>query len=108
MKLGQEQEAFSRDLMKLIFYALATGYEVRISEVHRTTDQQKLYIKQGRSKTMNSMHLNKCAADLYFTKDGELVYPQELGDYWESLDKKNQWGGNWNSFKDKPHYQRTV
>ena len=54
------------------------------------------------------MHLKKCAADLHFTKDGELCYPQDLGDFWESLNEKNQWGGNWNSFKDKPHFQRTV
>ena len=108
MNLGQEQEAFSRDLVQLLMRAHTLGYEVRIGEVQRPVEMQQLYIKQGRSKTMNSMHLKKCAADLHFTKDGELCYPQDLGDFWESLNEKNQWGGNWNSFKDKPHFQRTV
>lgn len=108
MTLGEHQEAFSRDLFLLLVKAYELGYKVRIGEVERTIEQQKLYMRQGRSKTMNSMHLRKCAADLHFTLNGELCYPQELGDYWESLSKENQWGGNWNSFKDKPHFQRTV
>jgi hypothetical protein len=54
------------------------------------------------------MHLKKCAADLHFTKNGVLVYPPELGVYWESLSPFNQWGGHWKTFKDKPHFQRTC
>ena len=106
MSLGQEQEAFSRDLCSLLTYAHEKGYGVRIGEVERTVEQQKIYIKQGRSKTMNSNHLRKCAADLHFTLAGSLCYPQELGEYWESLSPKNSWGGNWKSFKDKPHFER--
>ena len=106
MSLGQEQESFSRDLLALIQHAYLLGYEVRIGEVERTVEQQKLYVRTGRSKTMNSNHLRKCAADLHFTRAGELCYPQELGEYWESLSSKNSWGGNWKSFKDKPHFER--
>jgi len=108
MTLGQNQEAFSRDLVRLIQKAFELGYEVRIAEVQRPVEMQEIYIKTGRSKTMNSMHLKKCAADLYFTCSGVLCYPQELGDYWESLNKLNKWGGNWHSFKDKPHFERRV
>lgn len=108
MTLGQHQEAFSRDLVKLLSKAHSLGYEVRIGEVERTVEQQQLYVKQGKSKTMNSIHLKKCAADLHFTKDGAICYPQELGDYWESLDPINQWGGNWKTFVDRPHFQRTA
>jgi len=104
--LGQEQELFSRDVQKLFAYAHTIGYEIRIGEAERTVEQQKIYVNTGRSKTMNSNHLRKCAIDLHFTKNGELCYPQELGDYWESLSPKNSWGGNWNSFKDKPHFER--
>ena len=106
MSLGQEQEAFAVDVARLLAKAIALGYGVRIGEAERTVEQQKLYVQQGRSKTMNSNHLRKCAVDLHFTKDGILCYPQELGDYWESLGPKNSWGGNWNSFKDKPHFER--
>jgi peptidoglycan L-alanyl-D-glutamate endopeptidase CwlK len=108
MTLGQHQEAFTRDLTKLLVYAHNNGYGVRMGEVYRTVEQQQLYIRTGRSKTMNSMHLKKCAADLHFTKDGELVYPEEIGRYWEGLNPLNQAGMFWKSFKDSPHFQRTV
>lgn len=108
MTLGQEQEAFAQDVALLLGRAVNLNYGMRIGEAERTIDQQKLYVQQGRSKTMNSYHLKKLAIDLHFTKDGVLCYPKELGDYWESLNPVNQWGGNWNSFKDKPHFQRTV
>jgi hypothetical protein len=77
-----------------------------MGEVQRPIEMQQLYVKLGRSKTMNSNHIRKCAADLFFMKNGQLVYPKELGDYWESLHPKNSWGGNWRSFKDGPHYER--
>ncbi len=109
LTLGQHQEAFSEDLCKLITYAISIGYGVRIGEVQRTQEQQQIYMSTGRSTTMNSMHLKKCAADLHFTKDGKLCYPKELGDFWVSLNPQlNQWGGNWKRFRDLPHFQRTV
>lgn len=108
MTLGEHQQAFSRDLVKLMSKAFELGYEIRIGEVERTIEQQKIYVQTGRSKTMNSNHLKKCAADLHFVKAGQLCYPQELGDYWETLDLINSWGGNWKSFKDKPHFERRA
>lgn len=108
MTLGMEQEAFTSDLVKLIQYAISKGYTVRLGEVERPVEMQKIYVQTGRSKTMNSMHIKKCAADMHFFKDGVLCYPQELGDYWENLNPKNRWGGNWNSFKDLPHFERKV
>jgi len=108
MRLGQHQEAFFRDLLKLGIHALSLGYEIRGGELQRPIEMQELYIKMGRSKTMRSEHLNKCAIDLYFTKKGKLVYPEELGRYWESLDTRNSAGMFWKSFKDGPHYQRST
>lgn len=106
MTLGQHQEKFSRDLWDLMQFAFNRGYEIRIGEVQRPIEMQEIYIKTGRSKTMNSMHLKKCAADIHFMKDGNLCYPKELGDFWESLDPMNSWGGNWKTFKDAPHFER--
>ena len=108
MNLGQHQEEFSKDLAKLMFKAFELGYNIRMGEVLRPPEMQQLYIKTGRSKTMNSMHIKKCAADLHFTQDGVICYPKILGDFWEQLNPLNQWGGNWKSFKDLPHFQRTV
>lgn len=108
MRLGQHQEAFSRDLVKLVLRAFELGYEVRWGEVLRPPEMQAIYVKTGRSKTFNSMHLKKCAADLHFFKAGKLCYPKELGDYWEGLSPFNRWGGNFRSFKDAPHFERSA
>jgi peptidoglycan L-alanyl-D-glutamate endopeptidase CwlK len=108
MKLGEHQEAFSKDLVKLLSKAHELGYGVRIGEVYRTAEQQAIYLKTGRSKTSNSMHLKKCTADLHFIRGGQLCYPEALGRFWESLDPLNQAGMFWKNFKDDPHFQRTV
>lgn len=109
MKLGEHQEAFTRDLVKLLTYAHSIGYECRIGEVERTAEQQAIYVRTGRSKTFNSKHLKKCAADLHFsvaTHAGVICYPTELGEFWESLNPLNRWGGNFDNFKDAPHFER--
>lgn len=115
MNLGQHQEAFSKDLAELLTKGFELGYECRIGEVLRTPEQQLIYVQTGRSKTLNSMHLKKCAADLHFFKNGELCYPEELGRFWESLSPFNRYGGNFDkdwthedSFKDAPHFERKV
>jgi len=108
MTLGQHQESFSRDLVRLLAHAFELGYEVRMGEVLRTPEQQAIYVKTGRSQTFDSRHLKKCAADLHFTKDGQLCYPEELGQFWESLDPLNSWGGHWKSLKDRPHFERRA
>jgi hypothetical protein len=112
MSLVTEQAAFLLDVCKLIEKANELGFTVTGGELFRTLEQQQLYIKTGRSKTMNSMHLTRCAIDLNFFVDGKLTYDVKvltpLGQYWESLSPKNQWGGFWRSFKDVPHFQRTV
>lgn len=94
-------------MLKLLQHAEACGYEFVMAEFQRTLDQQALYVQSGRSTTLQSNHIRKCAGDVYFFKNGELVYDvPELGAFWESLHPKNSWGGNWNSFKDKPHFER--
>ena len=108
MKLGEHQERFAADLCQLLTFAMAQGFAVRIGEVERTIEQQQVYYNTGRSKTMDSRHLKKCAADLHFFKNGKICYPQEIGQFWESLDPLNSWGGNWRSFKDSPHFERKA
>lgn len=111
MSMVQEQAAFLLDVCKLIAKATELGFTVTGGELYRTIEQQQIYVKTGRSKTMNSIHLKRCAIDLNFFKDGTCVYSvpmlKPLGDYWESLHPKNQWGGTWR-FVDVPHFQRTV
>ena len=112
MSLVKEQATFLLDVCKLIEFATAQGFTVTGGELFRTAEQQAIYIKTGRSKTMDSKHLKRCAIDLNFFKDGKLTYDvatlKPIGDFWESLDPKNNWGGNWKSFKDVPHFERKV
>lgn len=112
MNLVAEQQAFLLDVCKLVTFATQQGFVVTGGELFRTAEQQEIYVKTGRSKTMNSLHLKRCAIDLNFFKDGKLIYDTKvlapIGAYWESLGKKNSWGGNWNSFKDVPHFERRV
>jgi hypothetical protein len=117
MTLGQHQEAFAKHFVLLVQKAWELGYSVRIGEVQRPIEMQELYVKTNRSKTMNSMHLKKCAADLILIIEGKVCNRAQikpLGDYWESLDPLNRWGGNWrglvdagkSNFVDAPHFER--
>jgi len=112
MSLVAEQAQFLMDVCKLVVFATKQGFVVTGGELFRTAEQQEIYLKTGRSKTMNSYHLKRCAIDLNFFKNGSLVYDTKvlapIGAFWESLNKKNSWGGNWNSFKDVPHFERRV
>lgn len=112
MSLSQEQAAFLLDACKLIQYASEQGWMVTGGELYRTPEQQEIYLKTGRSKTMASNHLKRCAIDLNFFKDGKLVWDKQmlapLGQYWESLNPKNRWGGNFKSLVDVPHFERNL
>ena len=112
MSLRKEQSAFVNDIAKLIQYADTIGIELTFGEAYRTEYQQKEYLRTGKTKTMRSNHLRRLAIDFNFFIDGELTYDkvklQRLGDYWESLNNKNRWGGNWKTFEDTPHFERNV
>ena len=110
MSLRTEQSAFARDIVKLASWASTMGYEFVFAEFQRPIEMQEIYVRTGRSKTMDSYHIKKLAADIFFFKDGKILSTKEqldpLGSYWEALDVKNSWGGNWKNFKDRPHFER--
>jgi len=115
MGLVREQGLFLAQAAVLIRQAPEVGLVVTAGELYRTSEQQLIYFKNGRSRTMNSQHLKRLAIDLNFFErkpDGtlRLVYDGEgvrhLGAFWESLDPANRWGGRWSGFKDLPHFER--
>lgn len=110
MSLVKEQAAFLLDVAKLVQKATELGFTVTGGELARTPEQQQIYVNTGRSKTMNSNHLKRCAIDLNFFKDGKLTYDVEtlrpIGEYWESLSPKNRAGMFWKTFRDVPHLER--
>jgi len=107
-----EQAAFLLDVCRLINRATELGFVVTAGELYRTPEQQQIYVKTGRSRTMNSLHLQRRAVDLNFFKDNELCYDKAvlapLGVYWESLHPLNSWGGNGVKLVDTPHFSRGV
>ena len=112
MSLSEEQAEFLLDACKLIEYATQRGWTVTGGELFRTKEQQEIYFKQGKSKTMQSNHLRRLAIDLNFLRSGQPVWDKvalaEIGAFWESLDPKNRWGGNFKSLPDVPHFERNV
>lgn len=120
MGLVKEQSAFIQDVALLIQEAQRIGIELTAGEMFRTQEQQDIYLKTGKTKTNNSMHLKRLAVDFNFFINGELVYNHpsitELGKFWESLNELNRWGGSWrglvesgqSSFIDSPHFERKI
>jgi predicted chitinase len=114
MSLVHQQNIFLLQVSELIRKAAELGFIVSGGELYRTAEQQAIHMKAGRSKTLNSQHLKRLAIDLNFllpAADGSLTLTYDvealrpLGEFWESLDPANRWGGKW-SFKDTPHFER--
>lgn len=112
MRLSEHQRIFTIDIAKLVLKAEKLGIGLTYGEAKRTKFQQQEYMRTGKTKTMNSNHLRRLAVDFNYFIDGSLTYDkvklQELGDYWESLNPLNRWGGNFKSFTDTPHFERNV
>jgi len=111
MKLSEVQQEFSLDVAKLINKADELCIGLTFGHAWRSLADQRRLVALGKSKTTKSKHLDRLAVDFNFFINGKLTYKkkdiQELGDFWESLNDKNSWGGNWTSFLDTPHFQRS-
>ena len=84
-----------------------------ITEGVRTLERQQELFNTGKSKTMRSRHLSGHAVDIAVYIDGKLTWDfdsyqtvathiKEVG---KSLGVVVEWGGDWVSFKDGPHFQ---
>ena len=69
MTLGEHQEAFMKDVEKLLAYLHSNGYSVRGGELERTQSQKEIYYNSGKRKTKNSNHLKRFAIDLHIFKN---------------------------------------
>ncbi len=117
MTLREKQSIFAFNIHLLIEWAFKNGFELTFGEVYRTKEQQEIYFKTGRSKTMNSRHIQRLAVDFNIFKGGVLINEpktiQPLGEYWMSLNTDNVWGGDWDrdhsvldeTFKDPYHFE---
>lgn len=115
MKLSQKQRIFTRNIACLIEYAYFIDIELTFGHAWRSLEEQKRLKAEGKSKTLNSKHLDRLAVDFNFFINGKLTYDfhkvKVLGDYWVSLHPDNRWGGDWNKngkpdgFLDTPHFE---
>jgi peptidoglycan L-alanyl-D-glutamate endopeptidase CwlK len=79
----------------------------------RTLDEQKILKAKGASKTLRSRHLTGHAVDLACTIKGQVRWDWPLYDRIAKRMKAAakaenvllEWGGDWVSFKDGPHFQ---
>jgi hypothetical protein len=103
----KEQWEFLKGVAKLIEYIKSSEWIATGGELYRTQYQQDHYLATGYNKAKYSKHQDRLAIDLnFFDKNGKLIEcPKIIGDYWCSLNPKNEWGGNW-AFYDPGHFQR--
>lgn len=107
MTLSSRQQIFAQNVGHLLEYIKCEGYECTLGEALRTPEMAELYAKQGKG-IRNSLHCKRLAIDLNLFKDGVYLPDTEdyraFGEYWESLDPLNRWGGR---FKDGGHFSMT-
>lgn len=79
----------------------------------RTLKEQKLLKAKGASRTLRSRHLTGHAVDLAVSVQGQVrwdwpLYAKLAKAMKEAAKKEKvplEWGGDWTSFKDGPHFQ---
>lgn len=54
-------------------YARQNGFGIKLGELKRDARMQEIYFREGKSKTMNSKHLQGRAIDIYLIKDDKVV-----------------------------------
>lgn len=99
MNLGQRQELFSRCIAKVILKMYDMGYQVRCGDFFAK-------LRNPLEHKANSLHYDKCAADLNLFRDGVFLTTtkdhSDFGAYWEGLSPYCTWGGRWS---DGNHYE---
>ena len=102
------------DLVSVVQRAIElTAIDFTILEGVRTVARQQQLVASGASQTMNSRHITGHAVDLGAILDGELRWDWPL--YYQLADAMKaaaselgipiEWGGDWQSFPDGPHFQ---
>ena len=92
-----------------------SSYSFMVVEGMRTLETQKKYVAQGKSQTLKSSHLIGQAVDLAPVENGTIDWNNSKGQFDDvakammqaakELGVKITWGGNWQNFVDKPHFQ---
>lgn len=102
------------DLVKIFTRAYALA-EVKptVTEGLRTVARQRQLVAKGASQTMNSRHITGHALDVAFIVGKQVRWDWPLYKTFADVMKRAakelnlsiEWGGDWKSFKDGPHFQ---
>ena len=116
--LGQRSlsrlEGVHPDLVRVVKKAAALSpLDFTVLEGLRTVDRQRQLMGAGATKTMNSRHLTGHAVDLAPMIGGTVrwdwpLYHQLAAVVKDAAKAENvpiQWGGDWRTFKDGPHWE---
>lgn len=116
--LGQRSlsrlEGVHPDLVRVVKKAAAlSSLDFTVLEGLRTKERQKQLLDLGATRTMNSRHLTGHAVDLAPMVGGTVrwdwpLYHQLAVIVKEAAKAENvpiQWGGDWRTFKDGPHWE---
>lgn len=118
----QKLQGVHPDLVAVVEKAiLFTKRDFTVLEGLRTVERQRQLVAAGKSKTMNSRHITGHAVDLApwpingdFDEDGILniadwdeYHPiaEAMKQAATDLGVDLEWGGDWKSFPDGPHFQ---
>lgn len=115
MIYGKEKlKGLHPDLLRVLEKLQETvDMDIRFLEGMRTLERQKKLVASGASKTMKSRHLTGHAVDIAPAPGGEASWAWPL--YYKLAPQVKaaakavgvpiEWGGDWKSFKDGPHWQ---
>ena len=99
------------DLVSVVKRAITLSeQDFTVIEGIRNINRQRELFKAGKSTTMNSRHLTGHAVDIApwpISWEWEEFYPiaDAMKQAAEELEVDLEWGGDWKSFPDGPHYQ---
>lgn len=110
----QRLEGVHPDLVRVVERAIGiTTVDFTVLEGRRTPERQRQLVAAGASQTMNSRHLTGHAVDLGAWVNSQVRWDWPL--YYRIADAMKaaaqaedvsiEWGGDWKTFKDGPHYQ---
>lgn len=102
------------DLVRIAYRALELSpVDFTVTEGLRSAKRQRELFEQNKSKTLASRHLTGHAIDVAALVDSKVTWnwaeyntiSKAFKQAARELDLDIEWGGDWHSFKDGPHFQ---
>lgn len=104
------------DLVRIVRRADELGARFHVTCGLRTLEEQKALLAAGKSKTLKSRHLTGHAVDVVAIDEHGVSYDepdmravaQKIKAAAADCGLPIEWGGDWKSFQDTPHFQLPV